>query len=223
VGKKYGVFIVDREPVVRRGLKAVFEEDERFLYLGEAGDTESAIVFISELLPDLVIIDIGLKDGRGIELIRDIKMVKPDISILVFSNQDESLFADHILRAGANGYVMKDEQIDKIIDAANFVLSGEVYVSEKLRLRLLRRLIGSREMTIMSPLEHLSSRELEVFQLIGTGFSTRKIADSLHLGIKTVETYRFNIKKKLGIKDNTELIHNAAKWFINSGSESGVL
>ncbi|MBN1699099.1 MAG: response regulator transcription factor [Spirochaetales bacterium] len=213
--KNYSVYIIDRQPVVRKGLSTIITEVRGFDICGDCSDTKNVYESIEKLNPDIIILDIALKEGSGIEFIKDLKVRFPEIHILVFSHHDESIYADHVLRAGALGYIMKDEEPDKIKEAIKYVLKGEIFVSEKIRLKLLKRLISNKPKPYQSPMEQLSSRELEVFQLIGAGLSTRKIASELNLGIKTIETYRFNIKKKLGISDNTELIHHASKWFFN--------
>jgi DNA-binding NarL/FixJ family response regulator len=219
--KQFSILIVDKQPVVRKGLDIIINEIQGFEVCGDCGDSKSVFDFIIEKKrPDIIILDIALKEGSGIEFIKDLKVRYPDILVLVFSNHDESIYADHVLRAGASGYIMKEEEPEKIKEAIQMVLKGEIFVSEKIRLKLLKRLISNKPKQYQSPIEQLSSRELEVFQLIGTGLSTRKIASELNLGIKTIETYRFNIKKKLGINDNTELIHQASKWFFNENKEN---
>jgi DNA-binding NarL/FixJ family response regulator len=220
VKKQYSIFIVDRQPVVRKGLSAIISEVQGFNVCGDCGDTRSVFKSLEHKKPDIIILDIALKEGSGIEFIKDLKVRFPHIHVLVFSHHDESIYADHVLRAGALGYIMKEEEPEKIKEAIKIVLKGEIFVSEKIRLKLLKRLISNKPKPYRSPIEQLSSRELEVFQLIGTGLSTRKIASELNLGIKTIETYRFNIKKKLGINDNTELIHHASKWFFNENKEN---
>ena len=215
MGKKSKIYIIDPQPIVRRGLLVIIGDEDDLKICGHSEDPRKLYECVEDLKPDLLIIDIALKNGSGIETIKDIRAKYPDINILVFSHHDESVYADHVLRAGAMGYIMKNEEVNRIKEAIRFVLKGEIFVSEKIRLTLLKRLISNNHKGYRSPIEQLSSRELEVFQLIGTGLSTRKIAKELNLGIKTIETYRFNIKKKLDIKDNTELIHHAAKWFFN--------
>jgi DNA-binding NarL/FixJ family response regulator len=219
--KQFSILIVDKQPVVRKGLNIIINEIQGFQVCGDCGDSRSVFEFIEKKRPDIIILDIALKEGSGIEFIKDLKVRYPDIFVLVFSNQDESIYADHVLRAGASGYIMKEEEPEKIKEAILMVLKGDIFVSEKIRLKLLKRLISNKPKQYQSPIEQLSSRELEVFQLIGTGLSTRRIASELNLGIKTIETYRFNIKKKLGINDNTELIHQASKWFFNENKENG--
>ena len=211
--KKYSVYIFDHQPIVQKGLEVVIKEMKTLEVCGSSGAKGGLYKELDLLKPDILILDIALQEGSSIELIKDILLKYPGIKIFVFSQMDETIYADHVLRAGAVGYMMKNEQPKKIIHALNSILNGEIFVSEKLRLPLLKRLLAGKKQK-KSSIEQLSSRELEVFQFLGQGFSTRKIADELHLGIKTIETYRFNIKKKLGIKDNTEFIHQAAKWFL---------
>ncbi|MBN2534040.1 MAG: response regulator transcription factor [Spirochaetales bacterium] len=205
------VFIFDHQPIVRKGLEVLIKEMKTFDVCGASGNTAGFFEQIKGVKPDIIILDIALNEGSGIELIKDILFRHPGIKIFVFSQLDETIYADHVLRAGASGYMMKTEQTVKIEDALKSILRGEIFVSEEIRLPLLKRLLAGSKQS-KSSIELLSSRELEVFQLLGRGLSTKKIADELHLGIKTIETYRYNIKKKLGIRDNTALIHQAAKW-----------
>lgn len=219
VKAKNKVFIFDYQPIVRKGLEVLIKEMKTLEVCGISGDTTGLFDEINDVEPDIIILDIALHEGSGIELIKDILFRHPGIKIFVFSQLDETIYADHVLRAGAAGYMMKTEQTGKIKDALISILKGEIFVSEAIRLPLLKRLLAGNKQC-KSSIEQLSSRELEVFQLLGRGLSTRKIAEELHLGIKTIETYRFNIKKKLGIKDNTALIHQAAKWSLYENNKN---
>jgi DNA-binding NarL/FixJ family response regulator len=212
VNRKQKVFIFDQQPIVRRGLEAVLKEIKNLEVCGSGANPDVLSLEIEKSKPDILILDISLQEGSGIELIKDILHIYPYLRIFVFTQLDEGIYADHILRAGAAGYVMKHSSIQTLKDALSSVMKGEIFVSEELRLPLLKKLLAGNTKG-KSAIEALSSRELEVFQLLGQGLSTRKIAAELNLGIKTIETYRFHIKKKLGIKDNTEFIHQAAKWF----------
>ncbi|MBN2440376.1 MAG: response regulator transcription factor [Spirochaetales bacterium] len=212
--KIYKVYIFDEQPIVRRGLEAVIKEMRSMEVSGMSGDSNRLYLDMENNQPDILILEIALQEGSGIELMKDLLFKYPLIKVFVFTQLDETLYADHVLRAGALGYMMKNEETARLKDALRSILQGEIFVREELRLPLLRRLLSGNKSS-KSLIEQLSSRELEVFQLLGQGQSTRKIATELNLGIKTIETYRFNIKKKLGIKDNTEFIHQAAKWFLH--------
>ena len=178
---------------------------------GEAEDTPSALRAIERLGPDLVIVDVSLKGRSGIELIKDLKARMPDLPILGLSMHDESVFAERVIRAGAMGYIMKEEAATTVLQAIRRVVAGQIYLSSRISSRLVSKfLTGPAE--VQNPLELLSDRELEVFQLIGQGFGTRQIAEKLHLSVKTIETYRANIKEKLKLKNATELLQHAIQW-----------
>jgi DNA-binding NarL/FixJ family response regulator len=161
--------------------------------------------------PDVAVVDISLRDSSGIELIKDMKIRRPKLPVLVLSMHGESFYAERVLRAGARGYVTKDEASTKVIAGLRAVLAGEVYVSEKVATKMLGRMIG-RAPTDAFPIDRLTDREFEVFELIGGGMSTREIASQLHLSIKTIETYREHIKAKLNLDGATELITYAVQW-----------
>jgi DNA-binding NarL/FixJ family response regulator len=170
---------------------------------------------ISKQEPALVVVDVSLKDSNGIELIKDIKVQHPDTTVLVLSMHDESVYAERALRAGANGYIMKQEASEKIIQAIRTVLNGQVYLSDKMAANVMNKLVGAKADVGVSAIDRLSDRELEVFTLIGHGRGTRQIAQKLHLSIKTIETYRAHIKEKLNLADATELLQHAIQWINN--------
>ena len=156
--------------------------------------------------------DLLLKDGSGLELIRDVQTRHPRLPVLALSIQDERLYARRALQAGAKGYIMKQEATDKVVEAIRHVLSGHVYLSDPMRLRLLDSLAGSDSTSFLSPIEQLSDRELEVFRLLGEGLGTRQIAERLHLSVKTVETYCDRIKVRLNLASRGELVRDAVLW-----------
>jgi DNA-binding NarL/FixJ family response regulator len=160
----------------------------------------------------LILLDISLPDKNGLELIKDIQALKPALPILVVSMHDESLYAERVLRAGGRGYIMKQEGGKKLLQAVRHVLSGQIYVSEKMAAGILETFSGRHTEVAASPVQQLSDREFEVFQLIGQGKSTREIAVHLHLSAKTVEVHRLNIKKKLKLKTSTDLVRHAVRW-----------
>jgi len=212
------ILIVDDHPIVRKGLTQLINQETNLTVCGEAEDAPKALEAITNLKPDLVIVDISLKGIDGIELIKKIKMRYSNLTVLVISMHDESFFAERALRAGARGYIMKQEAGEKMMEAIRKVLNGEIYVSEKIGLKMLEKFIDAKPDKMCSPLETLSDRELEVFQLIGQGLETRQVAKELHVSIKTIESYRAHIKEKLKIKTSTELLRYAIRW-----NDSGII
>jgi len=209
---KCRIFMVEDHPIVTEGLKELIEDEQDLVICGEAQEAEKALGAISKLKPDLVLVDISLPGKSGLELIKDIKARHPQLPILVLSMHDERVYAERALRAGAAGYVMKAEATEKVIGAIRKVLGGEVYVSDAMAATMVRKFVGLRTQTNAPSVEQLSDRELEVFQLIGHGLPTREIAKKLHLSVKTIETYRDHIKRKLVLKDATELLQHAIQW-----------
>jgi DNA-binding NarL/FixJ family response regulator len=209
--KKKKILIVDDHPIVRQGLAQLIRQESDLTVCGEADHGEGISAIISDLKPDVLVLDLTLKDTSGIDVLKEITPRFPNLAVLVLSIHDESLYAERALRAGARGYIMKEEAAEKVVTAVREVLKGEIYVGEKLKSRLLSKALGAPKAGA-SPLEVLSDRELEVFRLLGQGFSTRRIAERFGRSIKTVEIYRANIKQKLGLKDAAELIHCAVRW-----------
>ena len=209
------VFIVDDHPIVRQGLKLLIDQEPDLVVCGEAENARPVLPAIRDLKPDIAIIDISLGHDSGIELIKNIRLQHPDLPLLVLSMHDETLHAERALRAGAKGYVMKQEAPEKVISAIRQVLQGNIYVSDAMSAKLLNKLIDSRKEGSSSPLEILSDRELQVFQLLGRGFGTRQVADKLNVSIKTVEAYRANIKDKLNLKSSAELVQHAIHWVLS--------
>ncbi len=214
--RKYRVMVVDDHPIVRRGLGELVADEPDLEMCGEAEDVAGALQQLETNRPDIVIVDLTLKDGHGLELIQEIKSRNEHVKMLVSSMHDETLFAERALRAGAAGYISKQESPEKIIDAMRRVLRGEVYLSDRMANRLLHR-IASGEPVEKSPIESLSDRELEVFEMIGQGLSTKQIAGKLDLSHKTIETHREKIKAKLNLKNSTELSRHATQWVLESG------
>lgn len=207
---KAKIIIVDDHPIVRQGLTELINHENDLVVCCQAEDASEAMEFIKESDPDIIIVDISLKETNGLELIKDIKVRYPQLPVLVLSMHDESLYAERSLRAGARGYIMKQEATDKVITAIRKVLTGELYISDKMTAKMVDRLV--RGATESSPVNALSDRELEVFDMLGQGHGTRYISEKLHLSIKTIETYRAHIKRKLNLSDATELIQHAVQW-----------
>ena len=209
------ILLVDDHPIVRRGLAMMINNDPGMEVCGEAAGIGEAIRLIQEQTPDLVVIDISLKDGSGIELIKQTKAQNPNIKMLVSSMHEETLFSDRALHAGAKGYISKQEAPDKIVEAIHTILSGKIYLSETMTERMLHRAVyphSSDSLPVKSSIDSLTDREIEVFALVGQGMSTRKIAKHLHLSVKTIETHREHIKRKLNLETSHELIHRAVQW-----------
>jgi DNA-binding NarL/FixJ family response regulator len=204
------ILIVDDHPIVRLGIRQMIAFEPDLTVCGEADSAGSALGLLASK-PDLAIVDLSLREGSGLELIRSLREAAPEMRILVLSMHDEALFAERALRAGAHGYMMKQEAIDNLVHAIQEVLAGRLFVSRRMSQHLLARL-GQHPSAGGTQLGSLTDRELEVFELIGRGLSTAAIAERLDVSIKTIETYRSNIKTKLELKDATELIRFAATW-----------
>jgi len=221
VKRKRKVFLVDDHLVVRKGLSLVITDDPSLTVCGEAASAAECMLLLPKLLPDLILTDLSLGKTSGLELVKDIRKINPNIPILAFSIHDEDLYAERALCAGASGYIMKEADSDSLLRAIHKVLDGEVYLSPAMTSRMLRKLSGNKD-SAKSPLQDidkLSDRELEVFGLIGHGLSTNKIADQLNLSEKTIETYRAHIKEKLNLDDAASLTRAAVYW-VEVGSQS---
>jgi len=210
--RKKRVYLVDDHPIVRQGLIKLIEQEEDLEVCGEAGSVSEALDAIRLSGPDVVLVDISLEGSNGLELIRTIDDLGLQIPTLVLSMHDESLYAEHALRSGASGYVMKQAAAGTLIQAIEKVLEGEIYVSKAMSSHMLKRAFRGGGDEARSGAESLSLRELEVFELIGRGNSTREIAEQLHLSVKTIETYRAHIKDKLQLRSGTELMQRAVRW-----------
>jgi len=213
------IFIVDDHPITRQGLATLISDEEDLTVCGEADNAREALKAISALKPDLAIVDISMTGKTGLELIKDLRAQCLDVLVLVMSMHDETIFAERVLRVGARGYIMKQAGGKVLMQAIRQVLSGQVYVSEKMSARILERISNGRPQEQNSPLEILSDREFEVFQLIGHGLGTRQIAEQLSVSLKTIEVHRAHIKKKLNLADGPALVRHAIRWLeTQSGS-----
>lgn len=211
--KKINIFIVDDHPIVVDGIKSLLQNESDLNICGSAQDAGSALDYFLKQLPDLVIIDISLKDGmNGIELTKCLKGLYPDILILVLSMYDEFVYAERALKAGASGYIMKNELSTTIIKAIRTVLSGNIYVSERFSSKLLNYYFRGKPERDEEIISLLSDREFEIFQLLGNGYRTKEVANKLNLSVKTVETYKQRIKEKLALKSSPELTKFAIEW-----------
>ena len=213
--KKSNVYLVDDHPIVRQGLIKLIEHEDGLEVCGEAGSAGEALAEIQKVGPDVILVDISLEDSNGLELIKTIDDLGLRIPTLVLSMHDESLYAEHALKAGASGYVMKQAAATTLIQAIEKVLDGEIYVSKTMSSQMLKMAFRGNGERPRSGAEALSLRELEVFDLIGRGNSTREIAEQLSLSVKTIETYRAHIKDKLHLRSGTELMQRAVHWVEN--------
>lgn len=208
--KKRKVFLVDDHPLVREWLSNLINQQADLMVCGEAADRAQALQRIESLKPEIAIVDISLEGASGIELIKDIKAIASNVAVVVLSMHDEGLYAERALRAGARGYVMKRDVTKKVLQAIRTVLDGNLYLSEQIAMTMASRLVdGPRT---VSPLEKLSDRELEVFQLLGRGLTTRQVAEQLNISMKTVQAFAARIKDKLNLANATELLREAIRW-----------
>jgi DNA-binding NarL/FixJ family response regulator len=213
------IVIVDDHPVVRRGLAALIESEPDLAVCAEAATYQAALEAVREHQPDLVIADLALEGRDGLDLIKDLKARQPEIPALVLSMHDEMVYAERCLRAGARGYVTKQQLDDTVLTAIRRLLAGETYMSAQLQARLAAKFVAGRTPDTDSPVDALSDRELQVFRLIGQGRTTRQIAETLTLSIKTIESHIEHIKHKLSIECATELGHRAMRWVQTGGKE----
>jgi DNA-binding NarL/FixJ family response regulator len=211
---KSKVFIVDDHPIVRQGLALFINREPDLFVCGDAEEAGSAMSRIQELKPDVVIVDISLNGPDGLDLLKNIRAYDPVLPVLILSMLDESLYSERALRAGASGYIMKQEATERVLVAIRRILAGEIYVSERMANRMLHRFVGGNQPEERSPITELTDRELEVFRLIGEGRGTRQIAEELHISVKTVESYQAHIKVKLSLKNARELVQRAIQWTV---------
>jgi len=213
--KKCRVLLVDDHPIVRQGLALLIDREGDLSVCGEADGAHSAFHAIETLRPDLVVLDISLSGPDGLDVLKEIRMKTASLPVLILSMHDESIYAERAMRAGANGYIMKQEATEKVLVAIRRILQGEVYLSDRLTNTMLQQYVRGVSPTKMSPLVSLTDRELEVFRLIGEGHGTRQIADELHLSVKTIESYQAHIKEKLVLRNARELVQHAIEWTVN--------
>ena len=206
------ILLVDDHPIVRQGLAELIQQEPDLSVCGQASNAPEALEVIAASRPDIAIVDLSLQDTSGIELLKDIKIGHPSLPVLVLSMHDETFYAERTLRAGARGYVMKEKATEKLMIAIRTVLAGRIYLSERMSARLLSQFVDGPPEGGGSPIDRLSDRELQVFELIGRGLGTRQIAQSLHLSVKTIESHRENIKGKLQLTSATELLQHAIHW-----------
>ena len=215
---KKRVFVVDDHPIVRQGLALLINREADLIVCGEAEDARTALRLVTNTKPDIVIVDISLNGPDGLDLLKEIRLNNVALPVLILSMHDESIYAERALRAGAQGYIMKQEATEKVLVALRRILNHEVYVSDRISNRMLQTYIGSPGGRKQSSIADLTDRELEVFRLIGAGHATRQIAEELHISIKTVESYQAHIKEKLALRSGRELVQHAINWGINQST-----
>jgi DNA-binding NarL/FixJ family response regulator len=216
--RKKRILLVDDHPITRQGMKALIQQQPDLEVCGEADNAPHAVELFGKLTPDLAILDVALKTSNGIELTKNLKAMSPNFPVLIVSMHDENLYAERAIRAGAMGYLMKQEAGEKIIVAIRRLLQGDIYLNEKVKERMLQRFVNKRGDTAQFSIDSLSDREMEVFQLIGNGYSTRQIAQKLNLSTKTIDSYREHLKVKLNLHSGAELVRYAIQWGRSEGA-----
>lgn len=206
------ILLIDDHPVVRQGLRQLLEQEPDIVVCGEAEDSKTALQLINKLNPDVIIVDLSLNGENGLTLIKRVKTDYPELPCLVLSMHDEVMYAERALRVGATGYIMKHEKPEKVISAIRKILKNEIYLSETMASSIVHKLIKSGKNSSGTVIDNLSNRELEVFQLVGQGKTTRQISEQLHVSVKTTESHRARIKEKMGFKNAAELVQFAIKW-----------
>ena len=209
---KKKILLVEDHPIFRLGLAELINQEEDFIAFGDSKDVAPAIEEIKTLCPDLIIADISLKNSDGIDLVKYVKKYHKTIPVLVLSMHDEYLYAQRALHAGARGYIMKQEAMESVVTAIHHVLEGKIYLNEKVKEHILSHISEAPEIREKTPIDRLTDRELQVFKMIGRGYSSRDIAERLFLSIKTIGTYRERIKNKLNLKHANELVRCAVHF-----------
>ncbi len=214
------ILIIDSHPIVREGLRRVIENEDDLMICAEAGTARNARNAINECTPDIMIADIGLNQGDGIELVRDVRAHYAHLPILVLSSHDETIYAERMLSVGANGYIMKQATSEQILFSLRRVLDGDIYVSEGVGFNMIRKSVSHGALISSNPIDRLTDRELQILHLLGKGMSTRDTAHLLNLSIKTIESHRYRINYKLNLTTGSQLVRYAINWF--TGQEAGV-
>ena len=209
---KHKIFLVDDHPLVREWLTNLINQQVDLHVCGTAEDAPEALEAIGETKPDVAVVDLGLKTSSGLDLIKDLNSLCPDVAVLVLSMHEESHYAERALRAGARGYVTKSESTKNVVAGIRAVLEGRLFLSQRLAEDIAERSVSKRPETTQAPVLGLSDRELQVFELLGKGQGTKQIAEALHVSMKTVQAYQARIKQKLGLTSVNELLREAVRW-----------
>jgi DNA-binding NarL/FixJ family response regulator len=212
MSQKTKIFLVDDHPLVREWLATLINQQSDLAVCGETDSAPKALQLLSVVKPEIAIVDISMEGGSGLELIKNIKASHPDVMVIVLSMHDEALYAERALRAGARGYIMKRDATKGVLHAIRCVLSGKLYLSDKMAMVMAEKFVAGHPTAPGSVVENLSDRELEVFQLLGRGYSTKHIAEDLHVSVKTIQAFCARIKEKLGLATATELMREATRW-----------
>jgi DNA-binding NarL/FixJ family response regulator len=220
-GPVHRILLVEDHPLVREGLRRVIENEPDMMICGEVETASAARSAVRDLKPDVMVTDISLKEGDGMELVRDVRAQQPDLRILVLSMHDEKIYAQRVLSAGADGYLMKQAPGEQFLLSLRAVLEGRVYVSDSLGSAMIQQLVANRKAGAASPIERLSDRELQVLRMLGSGLNTRQMAQSLHLSAKTVESHRQSVKRKLGLQTGAQLLRYAINFVDASVRDAG--
>lgn len=216
-GRKRRIFLVEDHPITREGFAQLINYQSDLCVCGQAGSAAKAMGGIETARPDLVVVDISLAESNGLELIKSLGSRHPGLSILVLSTHDETLYAERAMRAGARGYVMKQAPTSDVMKAIRTVLDGQLYLTDAMRTRLVHKQLSGEPPSRGTDIDRLSDRELEVFELLGHGHTTRRVAARLHLSVSTVETHRAHIKEKLKLDNAVELVRRAVEWVNRQG------
>ncbi len=206
---KYGIYLIDDHPLVVQGVTELVNAEPDLKVVGSTTEWTEALKEIPELKPDVVLLDISLAKANGIEVLKNLRIHFPKLQVLMLSMHDENLYAMRSVRAGAQGYIMKMTATEEVVKAIRHILNGEIYLSAGIAKQTMMRLVGRRKEGTMSPMDDLSDRELEVFQMVGEGLTTRQIAERLHLSVKTIETHKAHVKEKLNLASSTQLTQHA--------------
>jgi DNA-binding NarL/FixJ family response regulator len=212
------IFIVDDHPMTRFGLKKLIQSQDTLLLAGESDNAEDTLEKVQKEPPDLLLVDLTLRGRSGLELIKDLRRLLPEIEVLVFSMHEESYYAERVLRAGGRGYVMKSQGAEFLLEAIETIRGGKVYVSNAVKNRFLDNMSGRQDKMSASPVKHLTDRELEVLALVGKAFESVDIAGELNMSVKTVEAHRSSIRQKLNIRTRAELVRFAVLWLTEANS-----
>ena len=220
-GEKSRVLIVDDHPIVRHGLKQMIDAEPDLVVCGEAQSDREARTALRELEPDVMIVDVSLAQGDGMDLVREVHAQRPDLPMLVLSMHDETIYAERLLAAGASGYIMKEAAYDQLLIALRRVLAGGVYMSAAMSAVLGGKGEAGAVAPVSDPIARLSNRELQVLSLIGRGLSSRQAAESLNVSVKTVESHRQSLKRKLNLATNAQLLQYSLQWYASRASSTG--
>lgn len=212
--RRFRILLIDDHPIVRQGLALLIDREPDLCVCGEAEGASTAFHAITTLRPDLVVLDISLAGPDGLDVLKEIRLNTAGLPVLILSMHDETIYAERAMRAGANGYIMKQEATERVLVAIRRILQGDVYLSDRLTTTMLQQFVHGASPAKGSPLVSLTDRELEVFRLIGEGHGTRQIAAELHLSVKTIESYQAHIKEKLSLRNARELVQHAIEWTV---------